>query len=219
LRYILSMKTVFQPPVRTLADLLHRLGDIHPDRVRFNPVPGTATIEDLLLPENKLCELVDDTLVEKAVGAEESLLAIWLGSLIHEFVRSRNLGIVTGEAGLLELTGGTVRAPDVSFISWDRMPKRRRPSKPIPALIPDLAVEVLSKRNTKKEMARKRKEYFRSGVRLVWEINPKKRTVCVYTAFDQFQDLTSLDTLAGDPVLPGFTVPLAQLFAELDRHG
>jgi Uma2 family endonuclease len=213
------MKTVFQPPVRTLADLLHRLGDIPPDRVRFNPIPGTASIKDLLLPENRSCELVDDTLVEKAVGAEESLLAIWLGRLIHEFVQSRNLGIVTGEAGLLQLTGGTVRAPDLAFISWDRMPNRRRPSRPIPALTPDLAIEVLSKRNTKKEMVRKRKEYFRSNVSLVWEINPRKRTVRVYTAIDEFRDLTASDTLTGDPVLPGFTLPLAQLFAELDRHG
>ncbi len=213
------MNAIFQPPVRTLADLLHRLGDIPPDRVRFNPIPGTATIEDLLLPENKRCELVDDTLVEKAVGAEESLLAIWLGSLIHEFVRSRNLGIVTGEAGLLQLTGGMVRAPDVSFISWDRMPNRRRPSKPIPALTPDLAVEVLSKRNTKSEMARKRNDYFRSGVVLVWEINPRKRTARVYTDIEQFCDLSADDTLTGDPALPGFTLPLARLFAELDRHG
>ena len=99
------------------------------------------------------------------------------------------------------------------------MPNRRRPSKPIPALTPDLAVEVLSKRNTKREMTRKRKEYFRSGVILVWEMNPRKRTVRVYTALDQFCDLSADDTLTGDPVLPGFTLPLAKLFAELDRHG
>ena len=213
------MNAIFNPLVRTLADLLHQLGDIPPDRVRFNPIPGTATLKDLLLPENKRCELVDGTLVEKTVGLEESFLAIWLGQILNEFVQSRNLGIVTGESGFLELTEGTVRAPDISFISWDRMPKRRRPSKPIPALTPDLAVEVLSKSNTKKEMTRKRKEYFRSGVRLVWEINPRKRSVRVYTAVDQFSDLSAADILTGDPVLPGFKLPLAQLFVELDRHG
>jgi Uma2 family endonuclease len=187
--------------------------------VRFNPIPGTATIKDLLLPENKRCELVDGTLVEKPVGLEESFLAMWLGHILTEFVQQRNLGIVTGESGFLELTEGTVRAPDVSFISWDRMPKRRRPSKPIPALSPDLAIEVLSKSNTKKEMIRKRKEYFRSGTRLVWEINPRNQSVRVYTAIDQFSDLSAADTLTGDPVLPGFKLPLAQLFAELNRHG
>ena len=85
--------------------------------------------------------------------------------------------------------------------------------------MPDLAVEVLSSGNTLGEMARKRDEYFGAGVRLVWEIDPRVRTVRIYTAIDQFRDLTATDTLTGDPVLPGFTVSLAQLFAELDRHG
>ncbi len=119
----------------------------------------------------------------------------------------------------MELPGRPVRAPDVAFISWERMANRRRPSDPIPALTPDLAIEVLSVSNTLGEMARKRDEYFGAGVRLVWEIDPRARTVRIYTAIDQFRDLTAADTLTGDPVLPGFAVPLAKLFAELDRHG
>ena len=196
------MNIHFQPPVHTIADLLHRLGDVPAHRVRFNPVPGTATVEDLLQPENKGCELVDDTLVEKPVGLIESRLAIWLGRLLHEFVQAQNLGIVTGEAGLMELPGGPVRAPDVTYISWQRMKNRSQPSDPIPALTPDLAIEVLSVSNTLGEMARKREEYFRAGVVLVWEIDPRARTVRVYTAIDQFRDLIGSD----------------KLFAELDRH-
>lgn len=65
-------------------------------------------------------------------------------------------------------------------------------------------------------MARKRAEYFAAGVRLVWEIDPRART---YTAADQFTDLTAADTLGGGSALPGFAVPLVDLFAELDRHG
>jgi Uma2 family endonuclease len=213
------MNIRFHPPVRTIADLLHRLGDIPPDRVRFDPTPGTATVEDLLREGNELCELVDGTLVEKPVGLEESFLAGWLLTLINQFVVPRNLGAVTGEAGLMELPSGPVRGPDVAFTSWGRMANRRRPADPIPALAPDLAVEVLSRSNTLGEMARKRGEYFRAGVRLVWEIDPRARTVRVYTAVDQFRDLTAADALDGGAVLPGFTLPLAQLFAELDRHG
>jgi Uma2 family endonuclease len=89
----------------------------------------------------------------------------------------------------------------------------------VPQLAPDLAVEVLSPSNTRAEMARKRGEYFRAGVRLVWEIDPRKRGVRVYTAADQFTDLSAGDALDGGTVLPGFTLPLADLFAELDRHG
>ena len=80
-------------------------------------------------------------------------------------------------------------------------------------------VEVLSEGNTRAEMDRKRGEYFRAGVRVVWEIDPRRRTLRVYEAADRYTDLTEADTLAGDPVLPGFRFPLSDLFAELDQHG
>ena len=67
------------------------------------------------------------------------------------------------------------------------MANRRRPTDPIPVLVPDLAIEVLSTSNTIGEMARKRDKYFRAGVRLVWEIDPRARTVRVYTSIDQFR--------------------------------
>lgn len=213
------MNSTFKPPVRTVADLLHRLGNIPPDRVRFTPVPGTATVEDLLREENRRCELIDETLVEKPMGLRESLLAVWLGHLMFGFIQPRNLGILSGEQGTYELLEGLVRLPDVAFVSWDRLPNRRIPDEPVPNVVPDLAVEVLSASNTLGEMARKRGEYFRAGVRLVWEIDPRVRTVRVYTSETAYADLAAGDTLDGAPVLPGFALPLAQLFAELDRHG
>ena len=214
-----SMNIPFDPPIHTIGDLLRRLGDVPADRVRFTPVPGTATKDDLLRPENKNCELVDETLVEKPMGMRESLLAIYLGELLGPFVRGRNLGLITGADGTYEVLLGLVRLPDVGFVSWDRLPGRRVPDEPIPNVVPDLAVEVLSPSNTAKEMARKRGEYFQAGVRLVWEIDPRTRTARVYTSETEFTDLTGADVLDGGAVLPGFTLPLAQLFAELDRRG
>ena len=213
------MSSLNHRPLKTLGELLHYIGDVAPDRVRIVPAPGTATIADLLRPENEHCELVEGTLVEKPVGQTESFLAMYLSMLVNHFVVQHNLGYMTGEAGYYELPGGTVRGPDISFTSWDRLPGRRRPSEPFPLGGPDLVVEILSPCNTKREMALKREEYFRGGVRLVWEIDPRLRTVRVYTALDQFQDLTVADMLTGDPVLPGFASPLQELLAELDRHG
>lgn len=205
--------------VRTIKNLLHDLGGIDPDRVRLTPAPGTATRDDLLKVENLGCELVDGTLVEKAVGQEESFLGLSLGTLLNQFVMAGNYGWMTGESGFYEFADGQVRGPDLAFVSWGRSPEGRRSPDPIPLLSPDLVVEVLSPSNTKREMERKRNEYFRAGVRLVWEVDPRARTVRAYEAVDQYTDLTAADTLSGDPVLPGFTLPLAQLFAELDRHG
>jgi Uma2 family endonuclease len=213
------MNIPFKPPVRTLGDLLRRFGDIPADRVRFTPVPGTATVEDLTREGNEGCELVEGTLVEKPVGLRESVLTAYLSALLDPTVRGRNLGILSGRKGTYELVSGLVRLPDLAFVSWDRLPGRRLPVEPVPNVVPDLAVEVLSASNTLGEMTRKRREYFSAGVRLVWEIDPRARTVRVYTSETAFQDLTAADTLDGAPVLPGFTLPLADLFAELDRHG
>ena len=218
------MPTTLAPPspAQTVADLLRRLGDIPPERVRLSPLPGQATEADVLAieaHEDRLCELVDGTLVEKGMGYSESVLAVSLGSFLHAFVAPRNLGVVSGEAGMMRLFAGLVRIPDAAFASWDRFPDRRIPTAPIPDLIPDLVVEVLSESNTRAEMARKRDEYFRAGVLLVWEIDPEARTVTVYTAPNQSTILDQAQVLDGGTVLPGFTLPLTDLFGELDRQG
>ncbi len=208
--------------IDTLADLLKQLGGIAPERVRFRPAPGTATEKDVLevaAHADRLCELVDGVLVEKAMGWRASLLASVLITILMNFVRPRNLGLVTGEAGMVRLASGLVRIPDVAFVSWDCIPNRRVPSDPIPALAPNLAVEVLSAGNTPGEMARKRQEYFSAGVRLVWLVDHEARTVEVYTDPDHFTVRHEADTLEGGAVLPEFALPLHELLTELDRQG
>ena len=81
---------------------------------------------------------------------------------------------------------------------------------------PDLAVEVLSESNTAEEMARKLREYFAAGVRLVWMIDPRDRTATVFTGPELSRMLDETHTLDGGDVLPGFQLPLRDLFAELD---
>jgi Uma2 family endonuclease len=129
------------------------------------------------------------------------------------------MGLVTGADGPVRLMPGVVRLPDGGFFSWDRFPNGRVPTAPIPPVAPDLAVEVLSESNTPGEMARKRQEYFAAGTRLVWEVDPEARTVVVYTTPEQFTTLNATETLQGGAVLPGFTLALGELFAELDRQG
>jgi Uma2 family endonuclease len=205
----------------TTVDLSQRLG-VSPDRIRVSPAPGTATVQDVIHiqdRENVSCELIDGTLVEKAVGYLESGLGIFLARRLGDFVETHNLGIVTGEAGTFELMPHLVRIPDVAFTNWDRLPGGRYPTAPIPALAPNLAVEVLSHSNTPREMALKRRDYFAAGVELVWELAPTSRTVAVYTSVTAMRLLTIADTLDGGSVLPGFAVAVGKVFAELDRRG
>ena len=201
----------------TLADLLERFGAIPAARIRYDPPPGTATEQDVIAleaRENRLFELVDGVLVEKAIGFYESFLAMRLAQFLLAFVERYALGIVAGADGMLRLAPGRVRIPDISFISWDRLPRRRVPRQPIPDLVPDLAVEVLSEGNTPREMGQKLREYFTAGVRLVWYVDPILQEVHVYTAPDRREVLTADHTLHGGEVLPGFTLPVHQLFAE-----
>jgi Uma2 family endonuclease len=201
----------------TIGDLLKRLGGIPAERVRLHPMPGTATEKDVvavLERENRPCELVEGTLVEKAIGDEESELALLIGTFLNNYVRPRKLGIVTGADGTMRLFPGLVRIPDVAFASWGRFPARKRPKAPIPHLVPDLVVEVLSKGNTKSEMAKKLGEYFEAGVMVVWLVDHRKRTVRVYTALDQSVVIKEGQTLDGGSVLPGFMLRLDELFVD-----
>jgi Uma2 family endonuclease len=205
----------------TMADILKRLGGIAPDRVRVIPAFGDATERDVInieVRENRLFELIDGILVEKSMGFYESLLAGTLLTILNNFIVPRNLGLVTGADGMIRLFPGQVRIPDVAFVSWARIPGGRVPREPIPDLVPDLAIEVLSESNTAQEMIRKRREYFEAGVRLIWEIDPAMRTVAVFHAPDTKELLTESQVLDGGDVLAGFSLNLANLFGELDRQ-
>lgn len=200
----------------TVSDLLHHLGDIPASRVRLQPVPGTASEADVVAVhdrEKRLCELVDGVLVEKTMGFYESYVAATLIRLIGNFVAEHDLGIVAGADGMMRLAPGLVRIPDVSFVAWERLPGRRLPRQPVPDLVPDLVVEVLSEGNTPREMARKLDEYFSRGVRLVWLVDPTMETITVYTSRHQSVVLDKSATLDGGVALPGFTLPLGTLFA------
>jgi Uma2 family endonuclease len=204
----------------TVADLYRRFGPIAFERIRHNPPPGSGTVDDVVRlndHEDRLYELVDGILVEKTVGLEESIIAINIGTLLINFVRPRGLGAVAGADGTLQLDINLVRIPDVSFSSWERMPGGKIPKEPIPLLVPDLTVEVISGSNTPKEMAEKLREYFEKGVRLVWYVRPRSRVVDVYTRPDHFTRLTASMRLDGGDVLPGFSVQVSELFEMPER--
>jgi Uma2 family endonuclease len=217
------MSSISVPPERpeNVAELLERLGGIPPERIRLCPAPGTATEQDVIeieARENRLCELVDGVLVEKAVGYFESRVAAILIYYVELFLDLHDLGIVLAPDGTLRLMPGLVRIPDVSFICWAKLPSREQPTEPIPDLVPDLAIEVLSEGNTAAEMRRKLREYFQAGVRLVWLIDPATRTADVYTSVRKKRHIDADGTLDGGAVLPGFRLPLRQLFARAWRR-
>jgi Uma2 family endonuclease len=218
------MANASPPPVgyETFAEVLARLGDIPPERIRLRPPPGTATEADAIHSKarfGRLCELVDGTLVEKPMGYYESRVAAVFTYFIETFLGQHDLGIVLGADGMVRVDPGQIREPDVSFFSWDHFPNRVLPPGAVLDMTPDLAIEILSPSNTKSEMARKRRELFLGGTRLVWEVDAEKQTVRVYTAPDESTLLRQNRTLDGGSVLPGFSLPLRQLFDRAGQRG
>jgi Uma2 family endonuclease len=204
-----------------IADWLRSLGNVPLERIVMDPLPGTATESDLLtlVEGDRLVELIDGTLVEKPVGSLESRIALYLATAIVNFAKPRKLGVVTGADGTLRMKSGRVRLPDIAFFGIDDLPGGRPPNDPIPTLPPTLAVEVISEGNTTREMDQKRSEYFESGSRLVWMIYPKTRTVAVFepSQSEPVRTLGEGDTLDGGTVLPGFSIPVTEIFEPLTR--
>lgn len=206
----------------SLADVQRHLGNIPLERIRLFPPPGYATEEDVIeieAREDRLYELEDGILVEKTMGWYESLIASLILIEIGTYLKNHDLGQVLGADGSLKILPGKVKIPDVSFISWNRFPGERLPRRPIPALIPDLVVEVLSESNTKIEMDSKVAQYLEAGVRLVWYIDPAIRGARVYSSPTEMEEIRGDGVLDGRDILPGFRLSLQELFTRADRQG
>ncbi|MFO0803774.1 MAG: Uma2 family endonuclease [Gemmataceae bacterium] len=213
------LRANFKPMAKTLAEVVRDLGDIPLSRIRAGPPPGTAPAAALDKPGNKLCELIDGVLVEKQMGSRESTLGLYIGRLIGNFVEEQDLGVVTGADGLFWVKDDQLRAPDVTFFPWSSFPDGEPPENVTWwSAAPGLCVEVLSPSNTTGEIDRKLREVFGSGCKLAWVIDPEDQTARVYTSPKRFKLLDKRGVLSGGKVLPGFKLPLADVFSAGKRR-
>ena len=162
----------------------------------------------------RICELVDGVLVEKAMGYRESLLALYLARYLIGFVdpAEPRPGFRRGRH---DATVPRSRSdPRRGLRLVGPIPRSEGPGRTDPVSVPDLAIEVLSESNTAKEMERKRGEYFASGVCVVWEVDPRRRSVTVYTRDGSVTTISAPQRLEGGDVLPGFSLDLDELVRE-----
>jgi Uma2 family endonuclease len=183
-----------------------------------------STAETKLMTADELLKLPDDgsryELVKgelqrmSPTGDEHGSITMELASALHQHVKRNNLGrVYAAETGFkLESNPDTVRAPDIAFVSQERI-QVTGSLQGYRGGAPDLAVEVTSPGNTKREMAEKVREYFVAGARLVWIVNPKPKTVTVYRSLTDIEVLTEQDTLEGGEVVQGFQISVAEIFA------
>jgi Uma2 family endonuclease len=211
--------TESKPTVWTASEVIAHFGDIPIARIRTSPAPGEATEADVIElhdHHDRLCELIDGILVEKTMGWQESELAVIICGILGNFVRARGLEKVFGADGMFRLEPGQIRIPDVAFVSKQRFVGRKLERGAFWELGCDLAIEVISPSNTRREMERKLAEYFNAGVQVVWLVYPISREVLVYTSPTDSTTLKGNDVLDGGLLLPGFSLPLPTLFANQD---
>jgi Uma2 family endonuclease len=204
---------------KTLAEVVHDLGDIPLERIRF-PV-GSATEDDVIRlldgDEKHVCELIDGVLVEKDMGVRESIIGVRCSRYIDAYLEDHDRGIVFGADGPVRLRRGRIRFPDTGFVAWERILDDDYLEQAILDAVPNLAIEVISKGNTPREMELKLHDYFRAGVQLVWYIYPKTQSALVYTSPTVKKEIPRDGSLDGGKVLPGFSLPLKKLFARTRR--
>jgi Uma2 family endonuclease len=148
---------------------------------------------------------------EPRPGADHGF--IWAELVFHlrDHVKKNKLGRVFVDAGTItERDPDTVRGPDILFVSRARL--QAYPPKLWFGIAPELCVEILSPSNRPGAMREKVAEYFAAGARLVWIVEPMRERVTVYRSITDMRILTRTEQLEGGDVLPGFQLPLAQLF-------
>ncbi len=186
---------------------------------------STATVQTPLLtaeefyalpdpPDGSQLELVRGKVVAMAgPGVEHGEVQVNVTFAIKLFLKQNPLGRVVTETSIVtDRKPDTVRNPDVSYYSKERLPLDQRVVG-YHTEVPDLCVEVVSPSNTKKEMRAKIKEYFFAGVRMVWVVEPEDRSVTVLRAPDEGRTLYDDAILDGGDVLPGFACKVSDLFA------
>jgi Uma2 family endonuclease len=154
-------------------------------------------------------ELIDGEIVEKMTTEEHGIIALNIGTLLNIYLWNHPVGRASVETRYrIETDAHNDRLPDVSVTTDLERPVTKVGAVP---RVPDLAVEIKSPGDSMNRMLRKATFFLDHGAQIVWIVHPEKRSVQVYTPSDA-QIFSESDTLSGDPVLPGFTLAVRDIF-------
>jgi len=179
--------------------------------------PVLMTAEELLrLPDDEWhYELVEGRLVRMSpTGGRHGSVDMALLRAVDRFVEEHHLGqVYPAETGFrISAEGGpdTVLVPDLAYVHAGREPAAG--IQGYPHLAPDLVAEVVPPSQRRAEMGAKAQRWLSAGVQLVWIVAPEARIVEVWRAGGLVRIVTVEEELAGEGVLPGFAVAVADLF-------
>ena len=161
--------------------------------------------------ERYVTDLVRGVLVrEPRPGDLHGMMQVELGYRLREWAGARGARVTAESGYILEENPPTVRGPDIAVVVVPRS-SEGQPGGWIRGA-PDVAIEILSPSDTSSDMQEKTLDYLGASARLVWIVDPRARTVTVYRSDGTARLLRNADTLDGEDVLEGFSVPLPELF-------
>lgn len=159
-------------------------------------------------------ELVGETKLYMGNNPRHAWVETRLGRLLDAFTETHGQSVTLTECGfILAQSPDTVRVPDIATVSRARYDIAQATDGYFQGA-PDLAIEILSPGNSSEEIDLKITEYFEAGVQEVWTVSVKRRGVTVYRASGEWKFYRRADTLDGGAVLPGFALPLIELFPD-----
>jgi Uma2 family endonuclease len=183
-------------------------------RLKDGEVPMTLeSYERLPHDDSFRDEVVRGRLVREPVPAgEHGWLEVRLGHHLYMHVERHGLGVVLGCTGyILASEPLTLRAPDLSFVAHARV-HNGYPMRTYSRVAPDLAVEIVSPSNRRRELEEKVRQFLEAGTRAVWVVDPIRRCVTVHGPGSSVR-LEHGEVLDGGDVVPGFSLPVDELFA------
>ena len=148
-------------------------------------------------------------------GHPHGVIELNIGAALRQYARDNKSGqVMVGEVGIFtRRQPDRVRGADVIYISKERFAKRQ--SQSFLDVVPEIVVEVVSPNDTWRQFNQKLHEYFEIGVRNVWVVDPESKSVVVYRSFIDFQEFTEADGLTAADILPGFSLPVHDIFEDL----
>lgn len=183
----------------------------------MTPLPPAVELEDEVRERqdrDDLMEFVNGHYVEKNMGMESSRVSARVLIRVGAFVLANKLGELFDAANPCQCfpkDPSKVRKPDASFVAAARLAGARVQGNM--KIAPDLAVEVISPNDEAEEVEEKVADYRSAGMKLVWLLFPKTKTILIRRLDRTCAELDETGTLDGEDVVPGFTCPVADLFA------
>ncbi len=188
------------------------------DDALYEIIDGKRVVKDVPIPDlgrddsDDLYEVIDGVRTVKTMGFLASIIATRLARHLGIYAEDHDIGLVILES-IFKFSDAATRRPDISLVSFEQLAKIDLRSDPAePELAPKLAVEVISPTNSAVAVERKILKYFAAGVEAVWVVHPTTERIYLYDSPTACKIIGSGDMLEGGKVLPGFSMPVADVF-------